>query len=67
MKEVRCGQCSKLLALANFIELQIKCSRCRTLNHMKATEPPKIAESAFNGGTNVTTHHSVDRRQAQAR
>ncbi|MBC3466039.1 Com family DNA-binding transcriptional regulator [Pseudomonas wayambapalatensis] len=36
--EFRCGQCRKLLArITPASELQIKCGRCRTLNHVKAT------------------------------
>ncbi|KPX94457.1 Uncharacterized protein ALO63_05284, partial [Pseudomonas amygdali pv. mori] len=37
MKDFRCGQCKKLLArIGDYTELQIKCSRCGTLNHVKA-------------------------------
>jgi phage FluMu protein Com len=37
MQEIRCGECHrKLAAVRGFIELQIKCLRCRTLNHLKA-------------------------------
>ncbi|ORC57720.1 hypothetical protein BZK31_18765 [Pseudomonas floridensis] len=37
LKECRCGQCKRLLArVGECTELQIKCSRCGTLNHMKA-------------------------------
>ncbi|EPM68889.1 hypothetical protein A584_16333 [Pseudomonas syringae pv. theae ICMP 3923] len=40
MQEIRCGHCCrKLAAISGFIELQIKCPRCRTLNHMKAQSP----------------------------
>ncbi|MCF5656086.1 Com family DNA-binding transcriptional regulator [Pseudomonas poae] len=35
-KEFRCGKCKRLLArTGGFTELQIKCSRCGTLNHAK--------------------------------
>ncbi|AKF53433.1 MULTISPECIES: Com family DNA-binding transcriptional regulator [Pseudomonas] len=38
LKDYRCGQCKKLLArMGEYTELQIKCSRCGTLNHVKAT------------------------------
>ena len=38
LKEFRCGNCKRLLArTGGFTELQIKCSRCGTLNHVKAT------------------------------
>ncbi|MDD2046122.1 Com family DNA-binding transcriptional regulator [Pseudomonas putida] len=37
LKEFRCGKCKRLLArVGGFTELQIKCSRCGTLNHVKA-------------------------------
>ncbi|WP_082696317.1 Com family DNA-binding transcriptional regulator [Pseudomonas oryzihabitans] len=37
LKDCRCGQCNRLLArVGEFTELQIKCSRCGTLNHVKA-------------------------------
>ncbi|WP_116866520.1 Com family DNA-binding transcriptional regulator [Pseudomonas syringae] len=37
LKNFRCGQCKKLLArMGEYTELQIKCSRCGTLNHVKA-------------------------------
>ncbi|WP_123405806.1 Com family DNA-binding transcriptional regulator [Pseudomonas frederiksbergensis] len=38
LKDCRCGYCKRLLArLGEYTELQIKCSRCGTLNHVKAT------------------------------
>ncbi|MFB0705400.1 Com family DNA-binding transcriptional regulator, partial [Pseudomonas protegens] len=38
LKECRCGHCKRLLArVGEFTELQIKCSRCGTLNHVKAS------------------------------
>ena len=37
MQEIRCGHCGRKLAAAReFTELQIKCPRCRALNHLKA-------------------------------
>jgi phage FluMu protein Com len=37
MREIRCGGCNRLLALAGWFEqLQIKCPRCGALNHLKA-------------------------------
>lgn len=36
LKDIRCGNCKRLLARAEGItQLQIKCSRCGTLNHVK--------------------------------
>lgn len=43
MKDIRCGKCSALLfkagqnAIANDIE--IKCRRCGTINHLRPAEP----------------------------
>lgn len=34
--DIRCGQCHRKLATGRYIELQIKCPRCGTLNHLKA-------------------------------
>ncbi|WP_194790124.1 Com family DNA-binding transcriptional regulator [Pseudomonas sp. UFMG81] len=47
LHDLRCGQCHKLLArITSASELQIKCGRCRTLNHVKATrfEPSPLSE-----------------------
>ncbi|NDV18284.1 Com family DNA-binding transcriptional regulator [Pseudodesulfovibrio sp. JC047] len=35
--EIRCGNCNRLLAKGQAVNLQIKCPRCGTLNHLKAT------------------------------
>ncbi|MDO5623778.1 MAG: Com family DNA-binding transcriptional regulator [Pseudomonadota bacterium] len=37
--DVRCGHCSKKLAVGQFLSLQIKCPRCGTLNHLRADRP----------------------------
>ncbi|MCL2162629.1 MAG: Com family DNA-binding transcriptional regulator [Betaproteobacteria bacterium] len=36
METVRCGQCRKKLAEADYRHLAIKCPRCGTLNMLKA-------------------------------
>ncbi|PRA29267.1 Com family DNA-binding transcriptional regulator [Pseudomonas poae] len=37
LDEFRCGKCNRLLArTGGYTELQVKCSRCGTLNHVKA-------------------------------
>ncbi|MET3456735.1 MULTISPECIES: Com family DNA-binding transcriptional regulator [Pseudomonas] len=37
LKDFRCGHCKRLLArMGENTELQIKCARCGTLNHVKA-------------------------------
>ncbi|WP_312115274.1 Com family DNA-binding transcriptional regulator [Stutzerimonas nitrititolerans] len=36
MRDCRCGKCNRLLArVGEYSSIQIKCSRCGTLNHMK--------------------------------
>ncbi|MFV3367549.1 Com family DNA-binding transcriptional regulator [Pseudomonas sp. NY15435] len=57
LKEVRCGKCGRLLAkVGQLTELQIKCSRCGTLNHQKAESLPNRAPpSAGHGGHHGTT------------
>ncbi len=65
MEIVRCGNCNKKLAEAEFIRLSIKCSRCGAFNELKAIEPLTRAPRApnkedFNGKTN----HSLGGRQA---
>ncbi|MEQ1667120.1 MAG: Com family DNA-binding transcriptional regulator [Sulfuriferula sp.] len=32
MEIVRCSSCNKLLAKADFVQIEIKCPRCGTLN-----------------------------------
>lgn len=34
MKDIRCGACGRKLASGTFIELHIKCSRCKTMNFL---------------------------------
>lgn len=38
-KDIRCGHCHRKLASGHYIELSIKCPRCGTLNHLRATSP----------------------------
>ncbi|MBP2870647.1 MULTISPECIES: zinc finger domain-containing protein [Pseudomonas] len=48
LNEFRCGNCKRLLArTGGFTELQIKCSRCGTLNHVKATSLEQSPMSAI--------------------
>ncbi|SNT08063.1 Com family DNA-binding transcriptional regulator [Pseudomonas segetis] len=53
MFDIRCGGCSRLLArVSGCYTIQIKCPRCRTLNHQKAESLPKAPPSALLGGHN---------------
>ncbi|MGE0333109.1 MAG: Com family DNA-binding transcriptional regulator [Ramlibacter sp.] len=48
MQEVRCGHCSRKLAVAEFVRLQIKCPRCGTLNDVRAASPTPARPGAPN-------------------
>ncbi|WP_082702404.1 zinc finger domain-containing protein [Pseudacidovorax intermedius] len=37
MYEIRCGQCRRKLAMADAGSVEIKCPRCGTLNHWRAS------------------------------
>lgn len=65
MENVRCGKCSALLfkakhgAISN--DLEIKCRRCGTLNHLRPAEPEQdrpereLKERLYNGIPRKTT------------
>lgn len=56
LKDFRCGRCKRLLArMGENTELQIKCARCGTLNHVKALEPRVIAMERTTCGIGRTT------------
>jgi len=38
-KEIRCGNCNRLLARGEALALTIKCPRCGCMNHVRATSP----------------------------
>ncbi|PBP76140.1 Com family DNA-binding transcriptional regulator [Pseudomonas syringae] len=57
LKDFRCGQCKRLLARAGEkTELQIKCSRCGTLNHVKAPSLELSPLSDMNAESSATNH-----------
>ncbi|WP_297813778.1 Com family DNA-binding transcriptional regulator [uncultured Methylophaga sp.] len=64
MIEVRCGGCGRLLAKAEYVQIEIKCPRCKTLNNLKATEPLNQAPTSANAEeeNHGQTHHSLDGR-----
>ncbi|MFZ6644430.1 Com family DNA-binding transcriptional regulator [Undibacterium sp. TJN25] len=39
MRDIRCGRCNKKLAEGFYLCLTIKCSRCGTLNQLRAESP----------------------------
>ncbi|SEI18399.1 zinc finger domain-containing protein, LSD1 subclass [Pseudomonas asplenii] len=57
LKECRCGKCKRLLArVGGFTELQIKCSRCGTLNHVKAPSPERSPLSDMRAESSANNH-----------
>ncbi|MGC0153264.1 Com family DNA-binding transcriptional regulator [Chromobacterium vaccinii] len=38
--DIRCGQCRRKLATGRYVELTIKCPRCRAMNYVKAGSLP---------------------------
>ena len=57
LKEIRCGNCNRLLARTDgFTELQIKCSRCGTLNHVKATSLEQSPMSDMSAESSAINH-----------
>ncbi|WP_090322581.1 Com family DNA-binding transcriptional regulator [Nitrosomonas oligotropha] len=67
MQEIRCGQCNKKLAEAVFIQLNIKCPRCGTLNRLSAgsalqEHPLSVDSRMTQNGRNVPANPiSADR------
>jgi phage FluMu protein Com len=61
MEEVRCGNCNRKLALANYLKIEIKCPRCGTLNFLRATSPKQERHGASSSGDargqQTTPHH----------
>ncbi|WLI07972.1 Com family DNA-binding transcriptional regulator [Pseudomonas sp. FP597] len=62
LNEFRCGNCKRLLArMGGFTELQIKCSRCGTLNHVKATRLEQSPLSDMNAEFSAINHSTQGR------
>jgi LSD1 subclass zinc finger protein len=41
-KEIRCGGCNRLLGKGTAIDLEIKCPRCGTFNHVSKLPSEKV-------------------------
>ncbi|UJX43184.1 Com family DNA-binding transcriptional regulator [Desulfovibrio sp. JY] len=53
MREIRCGNCGKLLAKGEAVNLSIKCPRCGTMNLLRATSPGQEPQEAPSGDSVV--------------
>lgn len=38
--EIRCGNCGKLLGKGTALDFEIKCPRCKAINHLRAADSP---------------------------
>ncbi|WP_434698031.1 Com family DNA-binding transcriptional regulator [Pseudomonas sp. Z1-14] len=57
LKDCRCGKCNRLLArVGEYTQLQIKCSRCGTLNHVKAASLERSPLSDMNAESSAKNH-----------
>ncbi|WP_076509212.1 Com family DNA-binding transcriptional regulator [Pseudacidovorax sp. RU35E] len=45
MREIRCGQCRRKLAMADGGSVEIKCPRCGTLNHWRDSAADRSSPS----------------------
>ncbi|WP_083917830.1 Com family DNA-binding transcriptional regulator [Uliginosibacterium gangwonense] len=59
-QDIRCTQCGRKLAAGRYLELHIKCPRCRAMNHFKAERPGAPQPGATDGRQ---SDHSLARRQ----
>ena len=48
-KEIRCGHCNRLLGKGTARDLEIKCPRCGTLNHVRDFSPCSEPFDGLNG------------------
>ncbi|MGJ7611290.1 MULTISPECIES: Com family DNA-binding transcriptional regulator [unclassified Variovorax] len=60
MEEMRCGRCSKKLAVAQYLRLEIKCPRCGTLNVWRAQSPTPARHRASNVESNDGAQSGAD-------
>lgn len=59
MQDIRCGSCSRKLGVGEFTVLEIKCPRCKTLNHVRAASPSPERPGA---SKKEPTHHEGNKK-----
>ena len=63
MQEIRCGACGRKLGTGIFIELQIKCNRCKTMNFLRVSNPiPEHHECR----TKENTREKINKKKPEA-
>ncbi|QSQ38943.1 Com family DNA-binding transcriptional regulator [Xanthomonas translucens] len=66
LKNLRCGECARLLCKAGaFDQLQIKCPRCGTLNHLKAESLTSDRPERFDNEGSHHDHSAVAGRRPE--
>lgn len=58
--EIRCGHCERLLGKGIASDLEIKCPRCGTLNHLRDAIPCSESRDGQNGARHVDTQKAND-------
>lgn len=48
-KEIRCGHCNRLLGKGEVLDFEMKCPRCKTINHVRAQSPGSEPPEGQNG------------------
>ncbi len=48
INDIRCGNCRRKLGEGTYLVLAIKCPRCGTLNHLRASTPSPHASERLN-------------------
>lgn len=58
-KEIRCGHCNKLLGKGTAHDLEIKCPRCGTLNHVRDMIPCSESPDGLNGANHADPEEKI--------
>jgi len=56
MQDIRCSECSKKLGAGQYIQLSIKCPRCKSINNLSAESTTQDRRGAtFKGSSHAST------------
>ncbi|MBI4804476.1 MAG: Com family DNA-binding transcriptional regulator [Desulfovibrio sp.] len=54
MAEIKCGVCGRYLAKGEVVSLEIKCPRCKTLNHVRVENPDQSPQGRHEEFSNAS-------------
>lgn len=57
--QIRCGHCNKLLGIGSARDLEIKCPRCGTLNHVRDKNPCSEPCDGQNGANHAHSEKEI--------